>query len=409
MTKKHLLMRHLASPDFHDPPSLSTTLKGDRLRSAFFKEPGNSKTFARTVASLNRPPIVFFPDTNIAFRSDTQEIWDALRLIALGSTKDTTIVSGTVEFEMQEWLADPHSNHQRASDISAALKQKTWLRPFQIAPDDPIYPAIINYVQVLGVRRQLARRWSDGQTPVQTDPNEKCETMNAIRNQVGERAEALAKKGRLDFEKRGFIDLNDEFNCLSMVAYSLRTGNNSMLITADEDLVEIFWKVQWFLDTHYRAWLAAKLVKQGEYGKPVKEITDTDGYFEGGLLLYQRPTSHLCEVLPGQFTPVKSGVTYLAPDNTIVSIAFNFEREMLGLLETRAATGGRCTDLFGDANLHVHLWPVETTVDGLCLGIGKDVGASVELNGVRTFVPRLDLEHALTVRERIVQTQVFTA
>jgi hypothetical protein len=173
--------------------------------------------------------------------------------------------------------------------------------------------------------------------------------------------------------------------------------------------VEIFWKVQWFLDTHYRAWLAAKLVKQGEYGKPVKEITDTDGYFDGGLLLYRRPTSHLSEVLPSQFTPVKSGVTFLSPDNTIVSFAFSFEREMLGLLETRAATGGRCTDLFGDANLHVHLWPVETTVDGLCLGIGKDIGASVELNGVRTFVPRLDLEHALTVRERVVQSEVFTA
>ncbi len=408
MTKRHLLLDHLGSHRFHDPPSLSTTLKGDRLRSACFKETGNSKTLARTIASLNRPPIVFFPDANIAFRSDTQEIWDALRLAALGSAKDSTIISGTVEFEMQEWLADPHSNHQRARDISAALNQKTWLRRFQIAPNDTIYPAIINYIQVLGVRRQLARRWSDGQTPVQTDPNEKCETLNAIRNRLGERAESLARKGRLDFEKKGFVDLNDEFNCLSMVAYSLRTGDNSMLITADEDLVEIFWKVQWFLDTHYRAWLAAKLVKHGEYGKPVKEITETDGYFDGGLLLYRRPTSHLSEVLPGHFSPVKSGVIYLAPDNTIVSFAFNFEREMLGLLETRAATGGRCTDLFGDANLHVHLWPVETTV-GLCLGIGKDVGASVELNGVRTFVPRLDLEHALTVRERVVQTAIFTA
>ena len=413
MVTDHLL-NHLQNPKFRDKRSpLIDTIKGNRLRPGYFVGRGDIQTAAGFIAGLHSWPVTWFPDANVAFRSDTQVLWDALRLAALGQRQDKVVIAGTVEYEMQEWLADPWQHKERAGAIKTALEQKTWLKKFGMATSHPLYPAVLGYTYLLGRRRLLARPCPDGKTLVDTDPAAKCETMNAIRNQIGPRAERLAKKGRIDSEKTGLININDEYTCLLAISYALLTGNDAVILTTDEDFVEIFWKAQWFFDTHYRAWLAAKMVKDGKYGEPVRELTDTHGYFDSPLTLYRRPTSHLAEVLPPIHTPVRAGVVYIRPDNNIATAFFSFEREMTGLLETRAKTNGCCTDLFGESNIHVHLGPLTHLLDGTHFGIGKDAGDyhgpdgkkcnppnGQDDNILRTFLSRLDEAHSMVTEER---------
>src|SRR5262249_43058999 len=154
----------------------------------------------------------------------------------------------------------------------------------------------------------------------------KSKTMNAIKDKVGLRAQRLAKKGLIDAEKKGAINVSDELHCVMVVTHALMRGADSVILTADEDFLEIFFKLQWFLDTHYRAWLAAKMVKDGLYGSPVKEMADTNGYFKGPLTLYRRPTPHLREVLPQIYETVRVGVVYVSPCGLTYTMVFPFER-----------------------------------------------------------------------------------
>jgi hypothetical protein len=228
---------------------------------------------------------------------------------------------------------------------------------------------------------------------------DKVGTMNVI-NKIGPRAQNLAKKGRVDAEKTGAANLNDERHCLTVIATALQYGVNSFILTSDADHMEIFYKITWLIDTHYRAWLAAKLVRDGYYGPPARQLTDTNGCFEGLLQLYRRTTLHLHEVLPALYDPVYVGVVYVDPAGGVQEIFFPFERQMLGLFKTRSETNGRCTELFGPANIHVELGPLKMKLDDLYLGVGIDLGRQVQTNGIVTFVSRLDHELACHCQER---------
>ena len=131
------------------------------------------------------------------------------------------------------------------------------------------------------------------------------------------------------------------------------------------------------------------------------EFEDTDGYFDGPLALYRRPGSLLQEVLPPATQPVYLSVIYVAPDGMLHIMSFPFELEMLEMLGTRGTTNGPCTELFGDANIHVDLGPLKR-MKGLYLGIGKDVIETYLTAGIHTSVSRLDLEHSLKCFERNV-------
>jgi hypothetical protein len=399
--KEDHLLQHLQNPAFRDEPSrLAWPGASGRLTIMPCTFSGGMDAVAKFVNGSAGWRVSWFPDANIGIRDDATPVWDALRLAALGSNMGSTVISGVVEHELAEWFRDPWHHKDRARQISDGLNGETWVRRFDLGPDSPLYPAIVGYASLLGIRRCLVRPCSDGLTLVDTDPTAKSETMNAIRNKIGARAESLARKGRIDAEQNGSINVNDELHCMLAICYALLTETESMILTADEDLTEVFFKSQWFLDTHYRAWLAAGLVRNGVYGKPVNELDTTDGFFDGPLVLFRRQTPHLLEVLPRRYTPIRVTLVYVSPDGTVRTLSFPFEREMLLMLEMRARTRGRCTDLFGEANIHVDLGPIKRRLDGLYLGIGRDAGDLVELDGAKMFLARLDQVQSLNCAER---------
>jgi hypothetical protein len=301
---------------------------------------------------------------------------------------------------LAEWLGLPYRNQKRAADIKAALDAGTWIKRIRVDTAGPYNTALCGYTNLLGFRRFVTQKTGTGTTLVDTDPTEKSVTMNAIRKQLGPRAQGLAKKGREDAEASGRINISDEMNVLMAVLYALRYRRDSVILTADLDYVEIFYKAQWFLDSHDRAWLAAKLIEDGRYGEAAGQLNDTKGYFDGPLTLYKRPTNHLREVLPADSSAVRVGLLYVAPDGMLHRALFPFELKMLDMLQTRSATDGRCTDLFGDSNLHIDLGPLKVGLDGMYLGIGKDDAREFNTNGVRCRVARLDLEHSICCFER---------
>lgn len=400
MNKQDRLLDHLRDPKNRDPRSPVTIGPNpDRLSFIYMRGPGGWHDVARFIRRTTQE-VAWFPDANVAFLEPTTPVWDALRLTALGSPGGSTVISGVVEYEMAEWLKNPYHNKSRAADIAAAMASETWLKKFRMGPSQLMYKALYGYTRLLGFRRTLARPLADGSTLVGTLAAEKSQTLNAIRNRLGLRAEGLAKKGRIDHEKCGIINISDEMHCLMVILYALETRRPSVMLTTDSDHLEIFYKAQWFFDTHYRAWLAAKLIVAGQYGSPAKELPDTDGHFQGPLTLYRRHTLHLQEVLGPMGASVKVGLIYVAPDGTLHLMSFPFELPMLDMLETRSKTDGRCTDLFGDANVHIDLGPLKPKLDGLYLGIGRDVIHSFEADGVRASVARLDLQHSIACFER---------
>lgn len=364
-TKENPLLSHLLDPAFHDEASpLSLPGEGNRLRVTPQYDAGDWTDVAKIVWHSASLGTAWFPDANVAILKDAEPVWDAFRLAPSISSRGFAIFTKSVQEGLREWLAEPRRNLARAEAISDALTNRTWAREFGVRDLPTIAGALVGYMRLLAFRRYLAIGMSGGSTILGTDPKEKCKTMNVIANKIGRRALLLARKGRIDAERAGVVNINDELHCLLAICYSLLTGRESVILTSDVDFTEIFYKAQWFFDTHYRAYLAAKAIRSGSFGRPVKTLDNCHGYFDGGLALYKRRTSHLREVLPNIYHQALVSVIYVAPDGTIRKMGFSFEREMLDMLETRTNTQGRCTDLFGDQNIHIDLGPLKPDLDG---------------------------------------------
>lgn len=411
MAKPEFLFSHLTNPRFRDErsPLIFPNAPDDRLGVFRGGRPGGWPEVATRVLPAARDSVVWFPDANVAIKDDTAPVWDAFRLARLGSSRAAVIVSSVVYGELSEWLAEPYRNKDRAACIRSALDtDNSWLERWGLERElgSPVLGAVLGYVRLLAFRRYLAVGGSDGETILGADAASKSKAMDAVKDLISPRAVGLAKKGLRDFEKRGEVNFNDEVHCMTAIVYALRTGRETMILTADEDLLEVFYKAQWFIDTHYRAWLAAKRIKRGEYGEPVREWIDKDrNYFEGPLYLYRRVTAQLQEVLTPFYTTVPVSVIYVSPRGHVRVLGFRFEREMIGMLETRGQTEGRCTDLFGEMNIHADLGPLthndhgENKIENSYFGVGRDLGTRVQTDDTFTVLSRLDELHAMNCME----------
>jgi hypothetical protein len=400
MSNPNTLFEHFADPTFRDQQAVGPG-RG-RLSFTYGKGDGNWETVARIIQQCATTARRWYPDANVAFLPATEVIWEAMRAAGLGTPGGVGALTSVTLAEMDEWLNAPFRLKDRAGNINEAIASNTWLHAVK-KPGFPFGLGIRGYMLLLGERRRLASVLPNGSTYVGTPAADKCTTMNAIGVRMGRRAQGLAKKGRADAENNGMINVSDELHCLIVITRALVGCQESMILTADEDYIEVFFKAAWLIDTHYRAWLAAKMVKDGFYGAPVKVVKDTFGFFKNGATLYRRPTENFREVLPSLYEPVRVGVVHVTPHGRIQYVTFTFERLMLEMVQTRGATNGRCTDLFGAANIHVDVSPLHAGLGYPCLGIGEDEGISLESQGHTMFLSLLDLLHCVHCKERFTK------
>jgi hypothetical protein len=403
MSKPNYLAEHLSDPKNWDNPTLAQKLPDEnRLRFKYAIMPATWSKLAEAIRGPNLAGVTWFPDANVAFLEATTPIWDAFRVAASNDPNGSVILSGVAEGEMQEWLAKPYHHPDRAHAIQEALDNQTWIRRFVFDPTHPVATATFAYAHLLGYRRFLARPGHDGTSLVGTDPANKVATMNAVRSQVGPRAQGLAKKGRIDYENNRKANVGDEVHCALANAFGLLNRRPVAILTADDDFREIFYKAQWFLDTHYRAWLVGQLIKAGQYGEPIRDMNDTGGLFKGPLTLYGRRSVEMTEVLPLTAESVLVRLAYLAPDSMLHTMSCRFDVSMLEMIETRSRTHGRCTEDFGEANIHIDLGPLKSRLDANYLGVGCDMLHPITTNGIKSTVARLDVEHAIASNERMI-------
>lgn len=403
--KRSSLLEHLHSEEFRDPTPSRLVMPGDNDRLHYGRNvlPGGWRDVARFIGEIAGRRPVWFPDANVAIKGEAEPVWTAFRLAALRTRQPVAIFTGAVLDELKEWLLDPRHHADRAEAIRSSLREENgWVVWTDLYPGQhsPLFESVISYTHLLGLRRQLAIPRGD-KTVLGTPAGSKNDMMNLVKDHFGLRAVPLAKKGRDELEQRGEISLRDEAHCLLAVVYALLHGRETFILTADYDLTEIFCKVQWFFDTHYKAWLAANLVKAGRFGEPVRVWEDSQGqFFKGSVSLYSKRPHDLLEVLPASHTTVPVHLMYVTPMGQIQWFTFLFEREMVGMLTTRGGTVGRCTDLFGDANIHVDLGPLSNELGGAYIGVGQDLEHRMDIRGTIIGFSHLDVTHTVNCQER---------
>jgi hypothetical protein len=154
----------------------------------------------------------------------------------------------------------------------------------------------------------------------------------------------------------------DEALVYLAVEHALTTGRQSVILTADADIEEQFYKLFWLIDTHYRGMLLAdRYVKESVGLRPKgfpKELTSDPRWpfeAEGGVMI-DRGSHDLNDLLPEKFSFV--AISCWTVDTYFSALIFGAEQEMARLLAVKDRTGGLSTDRLGARNVHVWLAPL---------------------------------------------------
>jgi hypothetical protein len=405
MPARNHLFEHLNDPKNLDPfVDLSITAGAGRLCRGHGVEAGGWRRIVKLIDRYSPEHAVWFPDTNVAIREDADDVWTAFRLAALGGDYTPVRISPPVALELDEWMKEPYRNEDLARAMREALSDsRSWAAIFDVLAkaELDVIRALCVYTNVLACRRDLAVA-TDGSklTPLGVDASNKADAMNAVNHRVGPRGVQLAKKGRDDTARTGKLILHDEIHCLTAITHALMTGRPTFILTTDSDCLEIFFKALWFFDTHYRAYLAAPLVLDGKYGTPITWTDKSNYYFRGPALLYKRHDLYMREVLTTFHTPVLVHILRVTANGNIERISFNFEREMLRMLQVKGETGGLCSNLLEGKNIHIALGPIQNELDGLYLGVAEDNGEVCKALEREMRLPKLDQTHAVFNYER---------
>ena len=319
----------------------------------------------------------FFPDANLVIDDRGIPFWQACEEIFRNTGKIRCGVSVPVYSEILERLNDPWNNVDVAESLKQALhsEEANWAQTIditQVEGDLKIEKAFRDYMFLFSMRRRLLTAvelggFNDGK------PVNRNEAMNFIRKEFGPRAELFVKKANKYFEKNGTHILNDEAQVMTAILFALYLKKQTTIISFDADIFETFYKMQYLIDTHYRAMLTGDQIAAGNYGESNGTWIDQEKKcFADRVTFYEKRDVKFRDVLPNDYSIVPVNCIYIAPNDEMDWITFNFESEMLRVFETRSETKGLSTDKFGGSNIHIELGPVSGRFSDK-VGIGKDV------------------------------------
>lgn len=349
--------------------------------------------------AFERMNFVWIPDTNLAINKKASGVWSSLMRAYCLDFQTQCVMVGPVFNELKEWLFDPRRNMQLASDIRRCLKSKVgFLRLFSWFDFGEEYQVLAqHYLDLLSMRRYLAVPLGDNQHCNGFETADKSYVLSKITDDHGQRSKMFARSGRDDFDKNGDVNVNDEAIVLTSFFYGLLNNVNTCIVTTDSHLLDIFYKLQWFIDTHYRTWLAAQLVSEGEYGKPTKIKTEgTDFFFEGECELYKKKSSVFDEVMKFRSEYYSFEIMHIQPDGQINIMRFKWELGVKEMLQTKRLAG-KNSSVFGDRNIHIATGPVNGIGDHIIVGKDKVVHPRRE-NPLP--VSLLEAQHAIHSQER---------
>jgi hypothetical protein len=343
---------------------------------------------------MSPPGTSYFLDTGIWDESIEPRIWAALSAI----DRKVFVVPGVRE-ELRSWV-ERHPNHPGSVAIKRAettASSMVVLPPLEQGGDR--HTAYTYYVSLLHLRRraldvarlEFVKR--EGRAP------ESGELVAIAQQAFGQRGLLLTHK----YGKSPSVDPNatDESLVYLAAEHALSKGSPTVILTKDQDVVEQFYKLWWFLDTHYRGMLMAKEYERDPLRYPHLRLPDGPRQREvfdptNGFLL-ERGTERMQAVLPSRFSFVSVECWLIG--KAMTRLTFGAEMRMHDVIKVKGATGGLVSDGLLGRNLHPWLapLPLETRLRS-CAAIVHD--RSVNVRGTRANIGMLDIHHSMLSLER---------
>jgi hypothetical protein len=350
---------------------------------------------AVSIAGLPTSSAVFL-DNNIWDLRFENDVWPALL-----ATDAKVYMIPSVRLELEPWRV------RHPSFIgSAAVTKGENLILLDLPEEGPNRAVFTYYVSLLRQRRNAFGFYSSRFKEIRgRDPSQQ-ELVEGVQRIYGQRGLGLVRKGgQNNGSDKWFAD---EALVFSAAWHSLCTGEPAIVLTQDQDVLEQFYKLWWFIDTHYRGMLMAKeyAAEPNRYPRSaLPETAVTKTFFNlSESFMINRGSGRMREVLPKSCSPVVPECWLLNPTRgSLTRLAFCAEVEMIQLLQEKGATGGLVSSSLDGHNLHPYLGgtfleTVDPAIVRDCIAIVED--SSIEVDNGSTRLAHLDITYALFNNER---------
>jgi hypothetical protein len=283
----------------------------------------------------------------------------------------------------------PHFVSVRDHPLLKALKAKN---PAVVLHPEPEggserFAALLYYMNLLARRREvlkvaLARHAREhGAEP---DDDQRASIVADIQSDFGERGILLCNKPISP-------TYTDETLVYLAVEHALRSGQPTIILTSDPDVEEQFFKLIELVTIHYYAMLIAREYRANFAAFKPRVVAGAE--LEAHSQVFESVTMldlggrRIHDFRPPkiEFVPISCCLL-----GTHVShIVYGAETAMTDVLDIKARTGGRSTDLLGERDLHAYFMPpIAKSPDTNSALISRDRGDVVP--GANLFISKLD-------------------
>ena len=393
--KQNYTNAHINDDAFRDQNAIPSS--GDQRRQILelHEGPATVKEIDSILVDCLRQGFCVLPDANVAIQPSLLPLWDTFA----AGPRGCCVLTAPIFHELRQWLDNPYRNQALAARIRSGLASKTWVSLLGIDGFDEVNQSwAYYYTRLLWLRRFLALPRADS-LAYDGSKYEPAKVLSRIQQNFGLRAMRIAKKGR-DEAINGYpAPANDETHVILGFMLALTTGTPITFVTADFDVYETAFKLQYLLDTHYRSWLVGLSIKRGGYIH-VGTLEEQPSYwpFVGDIDVYKKRSGDFHEVLPDDYASVPIQVIYRPPSKDYVyQFIVYVVRDLNSMLWTKAQSGGRSTMQHGDRNVHIDLGMIGPRSEGL-IGVGFD--KLTQLDRFNMSMANVDENMAINSQER---------
>lgn len=325
--------------------------------------PSQECTYDHFIESFTTMPKDYriFLDTGfITSHEVPQALWDCM-------VDKEVFITEDVWKELQPWVADPFYNRWfrdylvNAIDLekSGAGHRRVSLFSFsdlltKYAKVAQYYVRLLWLRKFVGVHHIYEYEKQHGRKP--TDE----ENQALLQQIVGPRGWRLVKKA---LANRDSLNINtDESLVVSAAFNSVLFGRHTILLTRDNDVFEQFYKGMYLIDTHYIAMLVAEEYRKHPSCYKSQQLPNNIGLYQGDgslALDFESDLDHY-KLRPTACEPIQFSCCLLSTyDKPLMHSqrSFGVAPDMARIIDMKAKTNGRSTDLFGSLNIHIQVDP----------------------------------------------------
>jgi hypothetical protein len=333
---------------------------GDSLE----KSPFTSWDFAHRICTFFPENTIYFPDTNFFSKEIGRLVWEALltRRIA---------ITPLIHQEIQPWLQTPFHNHDMRNAVLEAEQHGPdgWLdRLLEGCPRAEqsqriIFPQLTNaffdhgyqhYHNLLTIRRLIGLEIADEMQRQTGQPPSQEALMKEMMIRLGDRGFRVAKEAVEEGVSPTF--LADEQMLLMAALTAVCSGQPTVILTRDTAIQEQFRKLWHLMNSDYVAHWCGEWASSGANIAEFKRFEGDEVEYDFCLgneisVLSAYKDGFEQAVLPQDFQPAICACLVVGGEPTKMVVSpdvYCAEREMAGFLQTKARSGGKNSERFGD-------------------------------------------------------------